>query len=608
MESRISNAKLTSGSSTKHLRVTTPAAEEPLQQNLDWDSEFLIPDYDSDENKIGNKRRRLQESSDNESDDDADADRHLMDLLKLPQIYFCSRTHSQISQFTSEIKKTAFKDIRCISIGSRRSLCIHQDVSRLTSDAAMNERCIEMQKTSSSTKSSIAKAPTSSTSRKSSAPADERRCRFHNVKREGLLADLALNKVRDIEEVVSMGRTIEACPYYASRKAVAYSQVVLAPYNFLLQAEMRTSMGVRLKDSVVIFDEAHNLVDAVNQIHSADLSLEQLLLVSEVTALYLTRFQTRLNGKNLYYVNILSMVLRKLLSFLKAETETEKEKGNEKQVESFVVGVNDLLFQTGLDHINLFKLKRHVVETRLAAKMGNFYASHALRTRSESHSAEASPSINPVSAVRSFVELLVCLASAEVDGMLVVSRASSTSQSGLRYVSLNPGKHFQQLVEQARSVILLGGTLQPFSYLHDMLFPAVPPSRVRLFSCEHIVHRSHVCPLVLPCGPRRLARSFTFTFENRLNAQVLQDLLDSLVELCEVVPFGVVVFFPSYSYLEAVLTRWRADLTLELLEKKKTVFVEARARREDETVWQRYSAAANAAERGVLMHFSFHCP
>jgi Rad3-related DNA helicase len=44
--------------------------------------------------------------------------------------------------------------------------------------------------------------------------------------------------------------------------------VVLAPYSSLLLPDARHSLGIELQDSVVVFDEAHNLLDAINGSHS----------------------------------------------------------------------------------------------------------------------------------------------------------------------------------------------------------------------------------------------------------------------------------------------------------------------------------------------------
>lgn len=61
------------------------------------------------------------------------------------QIIFCSRTHSQLSQFVREAKRTTFgADLRIVALGSRKSLCINEDVRGLGSVDAMNEACLQM--------------------------------------------------------------------------------------------------------------------------------------------------------------------------------------------------------------------------------------------------------------------------------------------------------------------------------------------------------------------------------------------------------------------------------------------------------------------------------
>lgn len=61
------------------------------------------------------------------------------------KIIYCSRTHSQISQFVREIRKTAFGErIRVVSLGSRKNLCTNPSVAALRSDAQMTDKCLDM--------------------------------------------------------------------------------------------------------------------------------------------------------------------------------------------------------------------------------------------------------------------------------------------------------------------------------------------------------------------------------------------------------------------------------------------------------------------------------
>jgi hypothetical protein len=59
------------------------------------------------------------------------------------KIYFCSRTHSQLSQFVREVIKSPYgDDIRVVSLGSRQNLCVNSAVTRLKALSLMNEVCL----------------------------------------------------------------------------------------------------------------------------------------------------------------------------------------------------------------------------------------------------------------------------------------------------------------------------------------------------------------------------------------------------------------------------------------------------------------------------------
>jgi chromosome transmission fidelity protein 1 len=85
--------------------------------------------------------------------------------------------------------------------------------------------------------------------------------------------------------VVAACLRVQICPYYGSRRAVPGADVVLAPYSAVLMPDARESLGIELQDSVLVFDEAHNLLDAINSAHSTTVTGERCSGHSEKSAL-----------------------------------------------------------------------------------------------------------------------------------------------------------------------------------------------------------------------------------------------------------------------------------------------------------------------------------
>ncbi len=49
-----------------------------------------------------------------------------------------------------------------------------------------------------------------------------------------------------------------------------------------------------------------------------------------------------------------------------------------------------------------------------------------------------------------------------------------------------------------------------------------------------------------------------------------------LVELCEIVPDGIVCFFPSYKYMEEVIVQWNEIKILDQISEYKLLFIESK--------------------------------
>ncbi|CAJ1966607.1 unnamed protein product [Cylindrotheca closterium] len=74
---------------------------------------------------------------------------------------------------------------------------------------------------------------------------------------------------RDTSMVASYSEE-SACPYYMSRALKSHADLIFAPYNYILDASIRKSMQISLKDSIVVLDEAHNVEDTLKESGSGD--------------------------------------------------------------------------------------------------------------------------------------------------------------------------------------------------------------------------------------------------------------------------------------------------------------------------------------------------
>lgn len=117
---------------------------------------------------------------------------------------------------------------------------------------------------------------------------DDNKCRYaHGTKK--LLKHPSLsaeNRIWDIEDMVRLGKKVGGCSYYAARKLYEGAEVIFCPYNYIIDPVIRKILDIRLKSSIVILDEAHNIEDASRSAGSIDVDedmLEVLLIELKLT-------------------------------------------------------------------------------------------------------------------------------------------------------------------------------------------------------------------------------------------------------------------------------------------------------------------------------------
>lgn len=140
----------------------------------------------------------------------------------------------------------------------------------------------------------------------------------------------------------------------------------------------------------------------------------------------------------------------------------------------------------------------------------------------------------------------------------------------MRYILLNAARHFGRLLSSARSVLLVSGTLAPVEGLKAQLFPGMPDERLVHFECGHVVPADQLLAVSIGCGPSGLP--LTLRHDSRHDPAVMDELGQLLLNVAVVVPEGIVVFVPSFSYLEQLVNRWSSSDIMRRLQQRKQVF------------------------------------
>ena len=238
----------------------------------------------------------------------------------LSTIIYCTRTHSQISQVMKEIREKLPYNARAVPYASRQLLCIYDDVKQKYAGTALNHAC---KKVRSHLKKKVVAPSKSSTSPNSSGNifgsssgkkkvntgdiediGKVTRCPFFpnnkKNKSQGILGEeedkkknAASKAASDsfvkisqiipwksyaVEDYVKIGEIRRVCPYYLTRLRTNVADIVVMPYNYILDKSMRSMLSLPFRDSIVIFDEAHNIESVCEEMTCFELTINDLFI------------------------------------------------------------------------------------------------------------------------------------------------------------------------------------------------------------------------------------------------------------------------------------------------------------------------------------------
>jgi chromosome transmission fidelity protein 1 len=452
------------------------------------------------------------------------------DFCKNMQIIYTSRTHSQLSQFMNEVKKTRYgkpeTQMKIVQLASRSVLCINQNVRTASNFREINEKCKECVKNTMTLQSNPAKE----------IPF-EKTCMYYSNRH--YMTERILESLIDIEDMYKLGDKSGSCPYYGMKGAIESADVILSPYINVLHRRQRQRLGLSLENTVLIVDEAHNIVESILDAYSNTMTSLQIdKLIQDLAVI--TSIPSANQERQKLYTRLLSN-LEKIHNY----TETILKS----KASSQFYALSKFLRETNISKIELATLIL------------------AIEKKDRENS---SPTDNgETTELYIALDFLNSLTENEEDGKILLEIPEERSHIKFKYVLLNPLKPFKELLDQCNCVLLLGGTLEPKEEFLE-LFSSIPPNKLRIYSCSHVIPPSNLLVASIARGPG--SQHFSFTFANRMNHGMLNDLCDMMIDVCATVPKGIVVFFPSYAYMQSVIKHFRMTNALARITTYKSVF------------------------------------
>ncbi|KAJ2550737.1 TFIIH/NER complex ATP-dependent 5'-3' DNA helicase subunit, partial [Coemansia sp. RSA 1933] len=165
----------------------------------------------------------------------------------------------------------------------------------------------------------------------------------------------------------------------------------------------------------------------------------------------------------------------------------------------------------------------------------------------------------------------------------------------LHLVCLDAAIAIKPVFQRFHSVVITSGTLSPMDMYPKMLefTPAVQESFTMTLA------RQCFAPMVVIRGSDQV--TISSKFEVRNDPAVVRNYGNLLIDMARTVPDGIVAFFPSYLYMESIVAMWNDNGVLKDVWKHKLIFVETPDAAETSVALQNYRTACDNGRGAVLL-------
>lgn len=384
--------------------------------------------------------------------------------------------------------------------------------------------------------------------------------------------------VYTLDRMRQLGKKNKWCPYFTARHMIKFCNVIVYNYAYVIDPKISQLVSRDIeKESILVFDEAHNIdnvcIEALS-VHFNKKTLEGATKNLSTLGRAIDKCKAQ-NADQLRneYNRLLQGMQRDgeagswagmsladqlggdpVIGGLEGELE-QLVPGDIMQASSFVAfmrRVVDFLKERlrgttvveAVDNGTFFK--QMVQKMQLPEPKSLRFASQRLKSLMYTLEVVDVDSYEPISVIADFCHLLA----AYTQGFKVIiepfdERLPNVPDPLLNLACLDASLAIKSIFEHFQSVVITSGTLSPID-LYPKILNFVPITK----TFEMSLSRECICPMIVTRGSDQMP--LNARFQNRSDRSIIINYGRLLVEMSGVVPDGMVVFFPSYRYMEEV--------------------------------------------------------
>ncbi|EIM90023.1 DNA repair helicase [Stereum hirsutum FP-91666 SS1] len=509
----------------------------------------------------------------------------------------------RISQAETEEQRVKEQGFMGIGLTSRKNLCIHPEVSKEKKGKVVDARCRDMTNSAACQKGRA-------------NPGSVDLCDFHEKLGEREPGNLIPPGIWTLADVMDYGRQQGTCPYFTVRRMLPFVDIVIYSFHYLLDPKVAEQVSKEMsKDSIVVFDEAHNIDNVCIESLSIDLTRPML----DSAARSVNKLGDKIDEIKKTDASKLQDEYAKLVEGLQDAASDEDAfmsnpvlpedllneaiPGNIRKAEHFVAFLKRFVeyLKTRMRVLHVvaetpLSFLQHLKDITYIERRPLRFCAERLQSLVKTLEINRLDEFSALQKVASFATLV----STYEKGFLLILEPFETDNATVpnpifHFTCLDPAIAIKPVFERFSSVVITSGTISPLDMYPKMLqfTPVVQETYAMTLT------RNAFLPLVITRGSDQVAISSRFEVRN--DPAVVRNFGSILVEYSKIVPDGIVAFFPSYLYMESIVAAWNDMGILNEVWKHKLIFVETPDANETSIALENYRRACDNGRGAVLL-------